>query len=311
MLGMQRHLQCAADLQRLGPGAGLLSLGDGTGGQHAQQHRVLALGGACQVGDRVGITRVLRQAGQHRRFGQAQGRQRLAEVGIGGGGKTVSALAEVDLVHVQLQNLVLAQLALDLQGQQRFFQLALGRQPGRQEKRPRHLLGDGGRALAQTPGGGGQQRAQHAFGVDAQMLAEACVLHRQQRLLQLQRDGADRHKLPALGAKLGDLHAVGGDHLQRLAWLVAGDPIQRRQLRRVPGHRAGQQQPGGQQQGQRPAQRQPPAPGWAAKGWGWAGKAWRAWHDGVGAGLDGSRQRRYRAWRAGQHGPRWWARAGT
>ena len=43
----------------------------------------------------------------HGGFGQAQVLERLVEIGAGGAAETVRALAEVDLVHVQLENLVL------------------------------------------------------------------------------------------------------------------------------------------------------------------------------------------------------------
>ena len=41
---------------------------------------------------------------------------------MGGGGKTISALAQIDLVEVQLQNLVFAQRLLDFVGQQGFVE---------------------------------------------------------------------------------------------------------------------------------------------------------------------------------------------
>ena len=257
---MQRHPQRAADVELLGPRRGLLRLADDAGGHHALQHGVLALGGAGQVGDRVGIAGVLRQASQHRRLGDRQRGQRLAEVGVGRGGKAVGPLAEVDLVHVELQDLVLAQLALDLQRQQGLFELALGRAPRRQKEGARHLLGDGGRPLAHAAGGCGHQRPQHAFGVDAAVLAKARVLHRQQGLLHQQRDLGDRHKLPPLAAELGDLDAVCGVDLQGLARLVVGDAVQRRQLRGVPGHRRQQCDQGHQQRAQPGLGQRAPAP---------------------------------------------------
>ena len=42
---------------------------------------------------------------------------------MGGGGKTISALTQIDLVEVQLQNLVFAQRLLDFVGQQGFVEL--------------------------------------------------------------------------------------------------------------------------------------------------------------------------------------------
>ena len=238
---MQHLAAGRAQREHLGPRRGLLLRRDGAGGHHARQHDALALGGALQVDQRVGEGGVLRQAGQHGRLGQAQRGQRLAEVGVGRGGEAVAARTEVDLVHVQLEDLRLAQLPFDLQRQQGLLDLALGREALRQEKGARHLLGDGRRALAQSAGELRGHRAGQAFEVDAAVLVEACIFHRQHGLLHQQRDLVDGHELPALRAELRNLDAIGGEHLQRLARLVGGDRRQRRQLRPIPGqHRHAQ-----------------------------------------------------------------------
>src|SRR5438128_5234588 len=76
----------------------------------------------------------------------------LAEVGMGGGLHPVRAVPEVDLVEVQLQNLLLAQDLLHLQGQERLLRLALEVPLGRQEERARQLLCDGAGALTDQIG---------------------------------------------------------------------------------------------------------------------------------------------------------------
>ncbi|OLQ73237.1 hypothetical protein BHX98_20460 [Acinetobacter baumannii] len=47
----------------------------------------------------------------------------LAVIDLSGGLDSIGAIAEVDLVDVQLEDLVFAQLSLDLQGQQNFVDL--------------------------------------------------------------------------------------------------------------------------------------------------------------------------------------------
>jgi hypothetical protein len=52
--------------------------------------------------------------------------QILAEIDLRGrGGEAVGALAQIDLVHIHFQDLVLAEVFLDLPGQQHFVGLAL------------------------------------------------------------------------------------------------------------------------------------------------------------------------------------------
>jgi hypothetical protein len=75
-----------------------------------------SLAGPCALGvfDRVHIGRVLRQAGKHGALGNVQFAQGLAKVGLRRFGKAVGTGAQIDLVHVERQDLVLAQLMLDL-----------------------------------------------------------------------------------------------------------------------------------------------------------------------------------------------------
>jgi len=83
-----------------------------------------------------------------------------------------------NLVGIQVENLVLREPLLDLDGQQGFLELAaVGLFRGKEE-RPRQLLGDGGSALGAALA---QEIAQEgpgdAGGVEAGMLVEAGILH--------------------------------------------------------------------------------------------------------------------------------------
>ncbi|MCY1554025.1 hypothetical protein D9M68_905660 [compost metagenome] len=61
---------------------GQLRVGDRIGGTHALQHHALALRGACEVGHRVRVVGVLRQAGEHGGFAKRELVQRFAEIGL-------------------------------------------------------------------------------------------------------------------------------------------------------------------------------------------------------------------------------------
>ena len=135
-----------------------------------------------------------------------------AEQVAAGGLHAVRAVAQVDRVEVQLEDLLLGERALQEGGDAELDELALQRAVGirkaaGQVRVARHLHGDGAEALAHA-----QRRhvahggAHHAAPVHALVLVEAAVLHRQERLLHLRRDGAQ-----------GDVDASDGLHLPQLA----------------------------------------------------------------------------------------------
>ncbi len=198
---------------------------------HAPQHVQLPLLGALGIDHRIEAGRGLGQAGQHRRLGHVDILQRLAEVNLRRLGEAVSALSQVDLVDVQLQNLVLGQARLDLEGEQRFVQLARKRFFLGQEKIPCHLHGNGRRSL--TPAAGGQigvGGADDALIVHAGVLIEALVFGRKDGLLHDIGDVADGDDGAALLAELTDQGAVCGVHPQRYLGLVIGKRPERGQI---------------------------------------------------------------------------------
>ena len=176
---------------------------------HAPQHVLLALARALRIRNRVVGGRRFWQAGEHGGLREAQLVERLAEVDLRGGGETVGALPEVDLVDVELEDLVLAQVVLDLEREQRLVELARQRLLGGEEEIARHLHGDRARALAAAAlrevGVGGARDAQI---VDAGVLVEALVLGREDRLLQLLGHLLDRNQQAALFAELADQRAL-------------------------------------------------------------------------------------------------------
>ncbi len=209
---------------------------------HPLQDVFLPYLGALAVDHRVVGRRCLRQAGQHRRLGHRDVLDRLAEVDARGAGEAVGALAQVDLVHVQLEDLILAQVRLDLVRQHHLVDLAgVGLLAG-QEEVARHLHRDGRRALRQAAAQIRQTRAQHADEIDAAMLVEAVVLDRQHGFLHHVGDFGDRHEVAPLLAEFADQHVVGGVDAQRNLRTVVGQRIERRQVRRRDQQRVAEQQ---------------------------------------------------------------------
>ena len=252
MAGLQRCVQRRAQGQLLGPRRGKLAVVDQAGFAQTLQHHPLALRGALQVDHRVGVVRVLRQAHQHGRFGPVELVQRLAKVGLRRRRKPVGALAQEDLVDIDLQDAVFAEHLLHLQRQQDFLGLALWREVLRQQHGAHELLGDGGGTLPAPAGQHGKHGARHTLRIDAAVAAKAAVFHGQQRVLEAPRHLRQRRVLAPLGAELGNLHAVGRQHLQRLARLVVDDAVDGWQLEgcRLCGGHGRQRQHQQQRQGQ-------------------------------------------------------------
>ncbi len=202
---------------------------------HALQDVLLARFCTRWIDHRVVGRRRFRQAGQHRRFRHGDVAQVFTKIDLGRRLEAEGALAQVDLVHVDLEDLVLGEVFLDLPGQQRFIGLALEGLLGRQEEVACHLLRDGRGALARAAGGVVQGRAQHAPVIDAAVLIEAVVLDRQHRLLHHVRDFLETHERAALFAEFADEDIIGGKNPQRHLGAVVGDGVERRQVR--VGHR--------------------------------------------------------------------------
>ncbi|MNV25162.1 hypothetical protein D3C71_1162500 [compost metagenome] len=155
--------------------------------RHALQDVVVAaLAGTLGIADRVAAGRELGDAGQRGHLVQIQLFQLLAVVVLGGSAHAVGAVAEEALVQVQLEDLVLAQLLLDLTSEQDFSHLAGVAVLGAEEKLARDLLGDGRAARNALGVGGGQQpdRAADALVIDAVVLVEAGILGGEEGLFQ-------------------------------------------------------------------------------------------------------------------------------
>ena len=151
--------------------------------QHAPQHVVAAHHRLLRVGDGVEPRRRLRQPRDHRELGEVELRDREPVVDLRRRPNPVGALAEEDLVDVELEDLLLGELALDLQREQDLIELAnVGLLPGEEEV-PRHLHGDGAAPRPLLPGADEvEHRAGQALPVHPGMLEVPVVLAREKRL---------------------------------------------------------------------------------------------------------------------------------
>src|SRR3954470_10880210 len=131
---------------------GRLYSGDLSIFEHGVDHQVAALDSAIRMGyGRIDAGR-FRQACEKRCFLQHQIRRRFFEVELGGRLKAIDAVAEIDLIRVECENLLLGETTLNLDGQQSFLNFSVKRAVGGKEQVTGKLHGQRGRALNSTPG---------------------------------------------------------------------------------------------------------------------------------------------------------------
>ena len=156
----------------------------------------------------------------------------FAEVNPGGIGDAIGAGSQVHVVEVLLQDLLFAELALELHRQGRFFQLARDGAVLTQKHRASQLLGDGAGPLAHgTFLQVGHQGPRHAPGVDAVVVVEATVFRCDESLLHQERHFSRLHLFPGRRPQLLNHLPVTGQQGDG-AWSVEiGDPPSIRQGR--------------------------------------------------------------------------------
>ncbi len=95
-------------------------------------------------------------AGEQGALGEVELAERLAEEGLGGFAEAVdgvaAALAEVDLVGVHLEDLLLVEASFELEGDHDLAELALDLLFRREEEAAGELLGESGAAAAHVVG---------------------------------------------------------------------------------------------------------------------------------------------------------------
>ena len=141
------------------------------------------------VGGRRIIGGRLDETGDDRGLAQAQMVGAMPEEGSRGGVDSIGAAAEIDAVEIELENLVLAELALERERKNGFLDLPHEAPVVRKEDVARELLGQRRcRADPVVLDHRGADRARKADRVDADMAAEASVFGRDDRRAHLGRD---------------------------------------------------------------------------------------------------------------------------
>jgi hypothetical protein len=170
--------------------------------------------GVLRVADRVVVARRAQDAGEHRRLVDGDLADVDREEALRGRADAVGADAEVRAVEVALEDLVLRELPLDLDGVQRLLDLALVGLLGREEGELHVLLGDRRRAGLDAAGHEVRdERADDREVVDAGVLVEVRVLGREHRVDDDLRDLVERDRVAVLlERQLGDERPVGREH---------------------------------------------------------------------------------------------------
>ena len=149
-----------------------------------------------------------------------------------GRGESVRALAEIDLVDIELEYLVLGEAVLDLEREQHLVKFArkgffLG-----QKKIARNLHGDGAGTLARPAGHEIRQRgANDTDIIDPAVLVKPLVLGREYGLAHLLGHGCDLdHRAPLL-PELPDQQSLAAIYAERNLGLIVGQNVDIRKRR--------------------------------------------------------------------------------
>jgi hypothetical protein len=225
----------ASELERIRLGEAGVGVIDGAVPSHELDDQVASLNRALGKATRVVPCRRLRQRGQRRRLSEIQIVNGLGEVTLRRRLYTVGAVAKIDLVQVQLEDLVLRVPRLD--GPRDFGLLDLADEtrdasPLSRDALGEHvaceLHGDRREALLRRSGAQiSQCRAGHADPVDARVIVEPLVLGKHERIADDLRDLGDLHEGAALEPDLRDEASVGRIHLRRLPWRIRVEDLDR------------------------------------------------------------------------------------
>ena len=184
--------------------------------EHAAQDIGAALRCRLRAGDRVENGGTAGYPGNDGRIGQADRVERLAEIGLRGGGHTVGMVAEKRGIEEDVEDFFLGEFPLDAQRKNPLLEFSNQRPVAGEKVLAGDLLGDGAAALVTLAGIENEQqdRPQRALVVDARMLEEAIVLRREHGLDDHRRHvfEVDRY---APFAELGDQPSVAAVDGQR------------------------------------------------------------------------------------------------
>ena len=173
------------------------------------------------VAERVQRTRLLRQGGEIRDFGDGQFVHRLVEIVQRCGSDAVVGKAEINFIEVELENLLLRIGRLNSHAQQDLADLAVESPVGVQEEVLRHLLGDGRGALdVMRTLEVNETRAHDSLGIDAVVGVEVLVLGRYEGFLDQGGNFVRRKIEPPLARIFREEAAVSGVHARHHRRLI-------------------------------------------------------------------------------------------
>ena len=178
-------------------------------------------------------------AGEHRRLRDGEVLCALAEGAPRGFFDAIASVAEVDVIQIELEDLVFAELLLEAPREERFANLAPKGSLWIQHEVLHHLLCDRRASLTEAPAPQvDEHRAGDAEVVEAVVLVEACVLGAEHRELHVGGQRLDGHHRAPLDEDLGEKRPVAGEHARHLGGVVVALQVgnRREALLVVPDH---------------------------------------------------------------------------
>ena len=183
--------------------------------------------------DRVKACRAVDDSGQQGRLIERQLVEGFVEIIERGRSGSIGALAEINLVEIELENLVLGEGALDTTRQHHFLHLAFQSLRRRQQEVFGHLLGNRRGPLEAFTQNDmtdiGKGRTDNTAEIQSAMLVKILVLGRNEGLDQALGNVFDGHEHTMLAGILGDQATIAGmdtAHHRRLVFrqlLVVGE----------------------------------------------------------------------------------------
>ena len=199
---------------------------------HAVEYPGTLISCGLRIAERIIVVRRLRQCREKRRLRHGQVVEWLVEIRLRRGSDPIGTQPEIDLVHIEFEDLVLRERFLDPERQDRLLRFAGEGDLVVQQHILGDLLGDRGRAdrpLAVTLQQVGNRRPQDGQRIDTLVLIEIAVLGRHDRLLQDLGDRVDRHEYAPLGRQIGQQLAIAREHPAHDRRLIAAQSVDVRQ----------------------------------------------------------------------------------
>ncbi len=213
LAGMPRHRE------RTGDRLAIVGLRDEALREHAIEHVVAPRHDLVGVAVRAELARALDDPGERRGLGKRQVAHAVAEIGARRALHAVVAMAEEDDVQVHREDLLLGELLLELDGEERLRDLAPPALLVGQEELAGELHGDRGGALRVAAAAEIHQHgADDAERVDTAVMEEVRVLGREQGIAQERRNlTLIQHQAP--------LARIGGERDFAVAIVDLGDEL--------------------------------------------------------------------------------------